>query len=208
MFNIGMDQPELSVREFAEIFNREGKEIFGYTGTISFGQSQDKEYMTDNPNRRCPDLTKGPHRASRLPPPWTWKPASGATCNSLPPHQWTTRMITVLGLGFVGLTTALGFSKKGFKVYGIDVNEARMAKIRRYEVPFYEPHLEECAARRAGQNFLVDASLAEAVNDSKLIIICVGTPGNADGSANLTYLLDAVRQVFMCVQARATSKYS
>ncbi|HEX8326316.1 MAG TPA: NAD-dependent epimerase/dehydratase family protein [Hymenobacter sp.] len=58
VFNIGMDQPELSVREFAEIFNREGKEIFDYQGKISFSQSQDKEYMTDNPNRRCPDLTK------------------------------------------------------------------------------------------------------------------------------------------------------
>jgi UDP-glucuronate decarboxylase len=58
VFNIGMDQPELSVREFAEIFNREGKAIFDYQGKISFSQSQDKEYMTDNPNRRCPDLTK------------------------------------------------------------------------------------------------------------------------------------------------------
>ncbi|HEX8326315.1 MAG TPA: nucleotide sugar dehydrogenase [Hymenobacter sp.] len=105
-------------------------------------------------------------------------------------------MITVLGLGFVGLTTALGFSKKGFKVYGIDVNEARMAKIRQYEVPFYEPHLDEVLREELGQNFVIDAPLAEAVNDSKVIIICVGTPGNADGSANLTYLLDAVKQVF------------
>ncbi|HEX8506038.1 MAG TPA: nucleotide sugar dehydrogenase [Hymenobacter sp.] len=105
-------------------------------------------------------------------------------------------MITVLGLGFVGLTTALGFSKKGFKVYGIDVNEARMAKIRQYEVPFYEPHLDEVLREELGQNFIIDTPLAEAVNDSKVIIICVGTPGNADGSANLTYLLDAVKQVF------------
>lgn len=105
-------------------------------------------------------------------------------------------MITVLGLGFVGLTTALGFSKKGFKVYGIDVNEARMAKIRQYEVPFYEPHLDEVLRDELGQNFIIDTPLAEAVNDSKVIIICVGTPGNADGSANLTYLLDAVKQVF------------
>ncbi|GAA4380845.1 NAD-dependent epimerase/dehydratase family protein [Hymenobacter koreensis] len=58
VFNIGMDQPELSVREFAEIFNREGKEIFGYQGHIFFSKSADQEYLTDNPNRRCPDLTK------------------------------------------------------------------------------------------------------------------------------------------------------
>ncbi|RYF94334.1 MAG: NAD-dependent epimerase/dehydratase family protein [Chitinophagaceae bacterium] len=58
VFNIGMDKPELSVKEFAEIFNKEGKEIFDYQGKISFNTSDDKDYMTDNPNRRCPNLTK------------------------------------------------------------------------------------------------------------------------------------------------------
>jgi len=105
-------------------------------------------------------------------------------------------MITVLGLGFVGLTTALGFSKKGFKVYGIDVNQQRVDRIKQYEVPFYEPHLDEVLREEQGKNFIVDASLEEAVNDSKAIIICVGTPGNPDGSADLTYLLEAVKNVF------------
>ncbi|HEX8356409.1 MAG TPA: NAD-dependent epimerase/dehydratase family protein [Segetibacter sp.] len=58
VFNIGMDNPELSVKEFAEIFNKEGKEIFDYKGKISFNVSTDKEYLTDNPNRRCPDIAK------------------------------------------------------------------------------------------------------------------------------------------------------
>ena len=53
-----MDNPELSVREFAEIFNKFGKEIFDYSGKISFNVSADKEYLTDNPNRRCPDISK------------------------------------------------------------------------------------------------------------------------------------------------------
>jgi len=105
-------------------------------------------------------------------------------------------MITVLGLGFVGLTTALGFSKKGFKVYGIDVATDRVAKIKKGEVPFYEPHLDEVLQEELGNNFILDASLQEAVVNSKLIFICVGTPGNADGSANLTYLLKAVQDVF------------
>ncbi|HEX8356408.1 MAG TPA: nucleotide sugar dehydrogenase, partial [Segetibacter sp.] len=105
-------------------------------------------------------------------------------------------MITVLGLGFVGLTTALGFSKKGFKVYGIDVNQQRVDSIKRYEVPFYEPYLDEALREELGENFIIDASLEDAVNNSKAVIICVGTPGNPDGSANLTYLLDAVKNVF------------
>lgn len=105
-------------------------------------------------------------------------------------------MITVLGLGFVGLTTALGFSKKGFKVYGIDVNKERVNSIKKYEVPFYEPFLDDALREELGNNFHIDTPLEEAVNDSKVIIICVGTPGNPDGSADLTYLLDAVKNVF------------
>lgn len=105
-------------------------------------------------------------------------------------------MITVLGLGFVGLTTALGFSKKGFKVYGIDVNAKRVDSIKKYQVPFYEPHLDDVLRDELGNNFIIDATLEEAVNNSSVIIICVGTPGNADGSADLTYLLSAVKDVF------------
>lgn len=105
-------------------------------------------------------------------------------------------MITVLGLGFVGLTTALGFSKKGFRVYGIDVNKQRVDSIKKYEVPFYEPFLDDALKEELGKNFLVDTSLEDAVNDSQVVIICVGTPGNPDGSADLTYLLAAVKDVF------------
>ena len=41
-------------------------------------------------------------------------------------------MITILGLGFVGLTTGLGFSKKGFKTYGIDINQERLKIYQKY----------------------------------------------------------------------------
>lgn len=58
VFNIGMDKPELSVKAFANIFEEQGKEIFNYKGKISFSESADKEYLTDNPNRRCPDISK------------------------------------------------------------------------------------------------------------------------------------------------------
>lgn len=58
VFNIGNDKPELSVREFAELFTNAGKDIFNYQGVISFQVSSDKEYLTDNPNRRCPDISK------------------------------------------------------------------------------------------------------------------------------------------------------
>lgn len=104
-------------------------------------------------------------------------------------------MITVIGLGFVGLTTALGFSKKGFKVYGIDIDEGKLAKLRNHEIPFYEPHLDKVLEEQLGTNFILDAGFDEAVNNSEAVFICVGTPSQPDGSADLTYLLKAIEDV-------------
>ena len=58
VFNIGIDKPEISVSEFAELFKENAKRIYGYSGKIEFQVPEDQHYMTDNPNRRCPDITK------------------------------------------------------------------------------------------------------------------------------------------------------
>ncbi len=57
-FNIGSDRPEISVRDFAELFRKSGAELFGYAGTVRHEKSSDPDYLTDNPNRRCPDIAK------------------------------------------------------------------------------------------------------------------------------------------------------
>ena len=57
-FNIGMDKPEISIRRLAEIYTEVGREIFGYTGEVKFAVSEDKEYLENNPNRRCPVIDK------------------------------------------------------------------------------------------------------------------------------------------------------
>lgn len=58
VYNIGMDKPEISIADLAKIFQKVGKEIFDYTGTIKFGTSEDKDYLINNPNRRCPNIDK------------------------------------------------------------------------------------------------------------------------------------------------------
>lgn len=58
VFNIGIDKPEISVAEFAGLFQKNAKEIYGYQGKVDFKISDDKHYMTDNPNRRCPRIDK------------------------------------------------------------------------------------------------------------------------------------------------------
>lgn len=57
-FNIGTDKPEISIRRLAEIYREAGKEIFGYTGQVRFAVSEDPDYLTNNPNRRCPVIDK------------------------------------------------------------------------------------------------------------------------------------------------------
>ena len=58
VFNIGIDKPEVSVAEFAELFSKNAKEIYQYKGEVVFEVSEDEQYMTDNPNRRCPNIDK------------------------------------------------------------------------------------------------------------------------------------------------------
>lgn len=58
VFNIGIDKPEISVLEFAGLFRENAEKLFGYKGEVRFDVPEDSHYMTDNPNRRCPDITK------------------------------------------------------------------------------------------------------------------------------------------------------
>ena len=57
-FNIGIEKPEITIKELAEIYVKAGKEIFGFKGKVNYAVSGDGHYLTDNPQRRCPDITK------------------------------------------------------------------------------------------------------------------------------------------------------
>lgn len=57
-FNIGEDRPEISIQRLAEIYIEAGKEILGYTGQVRFAVSEDPDYLTNNPSRRCPVIDK------------------------------------------------------------------------------------------------------------------------------------------------------
>ena len=108
-------------------------------------------------------------------------------------------MVTVVGLGFVGLTTALGFAEYGHKVYGLEANPERMAAIRRGELPFLEPGLDEALSRHLGKNFIPTDDWDVAVADSAYVYYCVGTPYGEDGQADLTYLYGAMEQTLRAV---------
>jgi len=108
-------------------------------------------------------------------------------------------MVTVVGLGFVGLTTALGFAEYGHKVYGIEANEERMATIQSGKLPFLEPGLDEALKRHLGKDFIPTTDWESALADSECVYYCVGTPYGEDGQADLTYLYGALEQTLASI---------
>ena len=101
--------------------------------------------------------------------------------------------IAVVGTGYVGLVTGACFAESGNDVTCIDIDRAKIDRLNAGEAPIYEPGLAEIlehtiAARRL--HFTTD--LAAAVKSARLILLAVGTPPAADGSADLSYLWSAV----------------
>lgn len=102
--------------------------------------------------------------------------------------------ITIFGLGFVGLTTALGLASKGHTVYGIDVDAKRLQTIATGELPFLEPELDLALQKEQNIHFFLTEQAKEAVQKSECIFFCVGTPYGMDGEADLKYLFSAMNE--------------
>lgn len=104
--------------------------------------------------------------------------------------------IAVVGTGYVGLVTGAGFSDFGHDVTCVDIDPKRVETLRRGEVPFYEPGLHDLIKRSARIGRLkFTTSTAEAVAGSEIVFIAVGTPSAADGSADLSYVVEAAKQI-------------
>ena len=104
--------------------------------------------------------------------------------------------LAVIGSGYVGLVTGAGFSDFGNHVTCVDIDAARIERLRRGEIPFYEPGLSELVQRNAKQGRLVfTTDTAESLRDTDVVFLAVGTPSRPDGAADLSYLLEAARQV-------------
>jgi UDPglucose 6-dehydrogenase len=104
--------------------------------------------------------------------------------------------IAVVGTGYVGLVTGTGFSDFGHDVTCVDIDPQRVETLRRGEVPFYEPGLHDLIKRNTTLGRLsFTTSTADAVKDSEIVFIAVGTPSSDDGSADLSYVLEAAKQI-------------
>jgi len=102
--------------------------------------------------------------------------------------------IVVLGTGYVGLVSAACFAQGGHRVTCVDIDQAKIAMLRRGQVPIYEPQLDELIAdgRRRKRLFFV-SDYAAAVTGADSVFIAVGTPTRpSDGHADLSQVHTAV----------------
>ena len=97
--------------------------------------------------------------------------------------------LTVIGTGYVGLVTGTCLADMGNNVDCVDIDEAKVAKLQKGEVPIYEPNLEELFHRNIhGGRLRFTTNLKEAVKKSAVIFLALPTPLDEDGSADLSYV--------------------
>jgi UDPglucose 6-dehydrogenase len=93
--------------------------------------------------------------------------------------------IGVIGTGYVGLVTAAGFAELGSEVWCVDIDAEKIERLRRGEVPIYEPGLEELLKRNE-ERLHFSTDLASALERARLLLIAVGTPPTYSGDADLS----------------------
>lgn len=106
--------------------------------------------------------------------------------------------IAVLGLGHVGLPTALGLAELGWEVAGADDDSGKVARLRAGESPFYEPGIPELLSKHLkSRKFNPMEDVAAAIRSASVLFVCVGTPQRESGEADLSQV-EAVARTIAC----------
>jgi UDPglucose 6-dehydrogenase len=105
--------------------------------------------------------------------------------------------IAIVGAGYVGLVSGACMADFGHNVICVDKDSAKIAALRRGEIPIYEPGLQDLVAANSSQKRLAfTTALAESVRAADAVFIAVGTPSRrGDGHADLSYVYDATREI-------------
>jgi UDPglucose 6-dehydrogenase len=105
--------------------------------------------------------------------------------------------VGVVGSGYVGLVAGACFAELGHEVVLVDNDQQKLSALQRGECPIHEKFLPELLERHRGKRLHFTGDLAEAVRQSQLIFIAVGTPPKEDGDADLSYV-ESVAQDIAC----------
>lgn len=106
------------------------------------------------------------------------------------------KRIAVVGTGYVGLVTGTCFADTGNQVVCVDIDEAKVNRMRNGQVPIYEPHLDSVFQRNIDAGRIsFTTNLKEAINSAEIIFLALPTPPGEDGSADLSYILSVAEQI-------------
>jgi UDPglucose 6-dehydrogenase len=113
--------------------------------------------------------------------------------------------IAVIGTGYVGLTTAVCLAELGHQVVGVDIDEAKVARLRSGEATIYEPGLEELMRETQKSGRLVFTSdYREGIPAADFVFIAVGTPPGRRGEADLVYVKQAAKAIASAMKKSVT----
>lgn len=104
--------------------------------------------------------------------------------------------IGVVGTGYVGLVTGTCFAATGNKVYCVDIDENKVNMMKSGKSPIYEPGLEHLMVRNIKENrleFITDLKIA--LDNCEIIFLCLPTPPNEDGSADLHHVKEVAKEI-------------
>ena len=111
--------------------------------------------------------------------------------------------ITVIGSGYVGLVSGTCFAEMGNNVTCVDIDPIKIEKLNQGIIPIFEPGLETMVLKNVkNKNLFFTTELHEALQNSEIAFIAVGTPMGDDGSADLQYVLAVAKSIGQSMQKR------
>ena len=108
--------------------------------------------------------------------------------------------IGIIGLGYVGLPTAIGFRDAGFTVWGVDVSQKTVDTIRAGKNPTGDPDVDDLVPKPGAERWHISTSTAMAVQNCDIVLVTVPTPITHDLKPDLSYVEDAGRDVFSSIR--------
>ncbi|MFH1520283.1 MAG: UDP-glucose/GDP-mannose dehydrogenase family protein [Candidatus Micrarchaeota archaeon] len=112
--------------------------------------------------------------------------------------------ITIVGVGYVGLITSVGFAKLGYDVTCVDIDKTKVDLINSGNTPIFEAGLSDLLLQVIGNTLNATTNLQEAVQSSNIIFLCVGTPSMEDGSMDISYIQSAFIETIRSLKSYAT----
>jgi len=103
--------------------------------------------------------------------------------------------LAIIGLGYVGLSSIIGFAEKGNKVVGIDIDSEKVNKLKKGICPIYEPGLPEILKKHLANGRIIFSSEVQDINGADIVFVAVGTPPKEDGEPDLSFIESVGKEI-------------